>query len=137
MASLCHNLYWHQRLYGTDFLHLTFFAQNTTKTGKDVGFGISIVLNICETPVTATLFFVMGEPASEFLFNLPAEVNEKKTVKEIFDLQEKNLVRGDNTWYERINFNKAMQKEAESSTSIWKSCANSSKTASMERWKTS
>jgi hypothetical protein len=45
MASLCHNLYWHQWLYGTDFLHLTFFAQNTTKTS------IFIVLNICETSI--------------------------------------------------------------------------------------
>jgi hypothetical protein len=55
MTSLRHNLYWHQRLYGTDFLHLTFFAQNTTKTSKDVGLGISIVLNICETPVVFSL----------------------------------------------------------------------------------
>jgi hypothetical protein len=60
MASLCHNLYWHQRLYGTDFLHLTFFAQNTTKTGKDVGFGISIVLNICETPVVLLVRLLLG-----------------------------------------------------------------------------
>jgi hypothetical protein len=77
MASLCHNLYWYQRLYGTDFLHLTFFAQKTTKTGKDVGFGISIVLNICETPVfwalanTTPRRYIRGKTvAPELLKNL-------------------------------------------------------------------
>jgi hypothetical protein len=60
MASLSHNLYELQRLYGIDFLHLTFFAQNTTKTSRYVGSGISIVLNevlnSCEPTVEHTLF---------------------------------------------------------------------------------
>jgi hypothetical protein len=59
----------------------------------------------------------MYDTASDFMTNFSAEAAKKETVNVIFTVLERNIVPTENTWNERVNFNRASR----TMVSLWTS----------------